>query len=301
MKKALFKDSLIQIKKTSKRFISMLLMAFMGVGFFAGVRATSPDMKKMMDLFLDKQNVYDLKIVSTLGLTDDDVSAISNIENIENVYGVYTEDVFMSFSDEESVVKVIEYNENINVPQLLEGKLPEAADECLIDQNMKLSQDIELGNYIEIKEDMKDDEDANFINSKLKVVGIVKSPLYISRDRGTTTLGSGKVSYYIYSDKSNINSSIFTEIDIKVNGAEQISYISDEYDNYIGNVEKKIESLKEERQKARYDELVLEANNKLDDAQKEFDEKKSDGEKEIADAEKEIQDAKNEIANGEKN
>ena len=85
MKKALLKDSLIQIKKTSKRFISMLLMAFMGVGFFAGIRATSPDMKKTMDSYLDTQNVFDIQIVSTLGLTDDDISALSNIENVEKV------------------------------------------------------------------------------------------------------------------------------------------------------------------------------------------------------------------------
>ena len=99
MKKALLKDSLIQIKKTSKRFISMLLMAFMGVGFFAGIRATSPDMKKTMDSYLDTQNVFDIQIVSTLGLTEDDISALSNIENVEKVYGLYSEEVFSSFSD----------------------------------------------------------------------------------------------------------------------------------------------------------------------------------------------------------
>lgn len=299
MKRALLKDSLIQIKKTSKRFISMLLMAFMGVGFFAGVRATSPDMKKTMDVYLDNQNVFDIKIVSTLGLTDEDLSELSNIDNIEKIYGLYSEDVFTVFSDIETVVKVIEYNENINAPELVEGTFPQNADECVIDKSMKNAQNIELGDYIDIKEDLGEDEEPNFINTKLKVVGVVKSPLYLSRDRGTTTLGSGKVSYFMYVPKENIDSEIYTEIDIIAQNTKEMNYISDEYDDYVESIKDKIEEIKSVREKARYDELVLEANNKLNDAQQEFDEKKADGEKEIQDAEKKIQDAEKEIADGE--
>lgn len=300
MKKSLLKDSLIQIRKTSKRFVSMLLMTFMGVGFFAGVRATSPDMKKTMDTYLDKQNTFDTKIVSTLGLTDDDVSEISKLENIEKVYGLYSEDVFVKFSDIESVVKVIEYNENINLPELTNGKLPEKVDECVIDKNMQNAQNIKIGDYIEIKEELDDDEDPSFINTKLKVVGVVKSPLYISRDRGTTSLGSGKVSYFIYTNSENINSDIYTEIDIIAKNVKSLNYISNEYDELVQNVEDEIDTIKEARQTARYNELVQEGNEELDKAQKEFDEKKADGEKEIQDAEKKIEDAKKEIADGEK-
>lgn len=300
MKKALLKDSLIQIKKTSKRFISMLLMAFMGVGFFAGVRATSPDMKKTMDIYLDSQKVYDIKIVSTLGLTDEDISAISNISNIEKVYGIYTEDVFTIFSDVENVVKIIEYNENINTPELVEGNIPKKADECVIDKNMQLAQNVKIGDYIEIKENLDEDEETTFINTKLKVVGVVKSPLYLSRDRGTTTLGSGKVSYFIYVSNENIDSDIYTEIDVIAKNTKEMNYISEEYDDYVESIKNEIEEIKSIREKARYDELVLEANNKLNDAQKEFDEKKADGEKEIKDAEKKVQDAEREIKDGEK-
>lgn len=300
MKKALLKDSLIQIKKTSKRFISMLLMAFMGVGFFAGVRATSPDMKKIMDSFLDKQKVFDLKIVSTLGLTEDDISSISNIDSIENVYGLYSEDVFAVLPEEEAVVKIIEYNENINIPELVEGRFPKNPDECIIDKTMSDSKNIKLGDYIQIKENLSEDEDSTFINTNLKVVGVVKSPLYISRDRGTSILGSGKVSYFLYTNKNNINSDVYTEIYVVAKNAEKLNFISDEYDEIIENVNQGLEKIKQPRQEARYEELVSEANEKLDDAQKEFDEKKADGEKEISDAEKEIADAKRKISDGEK-
>lgn len=299
MKKALLKDSLIQIKKTSKRFISMLLMAFMGVGFFAGIRATSPDMKKTMDSYLDTQNVFDIQIVSTLGLTDDDISALSNIENVEKVYGLYSEEVFSSFSDLEEVVKVIEYNENINTPELIEGNVPQNSDECIIDRNIQKSQNIKIGDYIDIKEDLDDDEDPTFVNTKLKVVGIVKSPLYISRDRGTTPLGSGKISYFMYVPKENINSESYTEVDIIAQNAKDMNYISDKYNDYIEDIKNEIEKIKVDREKSRHDELVLEANSKLNDAQQEFDEKKADGEKEIQDAEKKIQDGEKEIADGE--
>lgn len=300
MKKALLKDSLIQIKKTNKRFISILLMAFMGVGFFAGVRATSPDMKETMDRYLDKLNVFDIKIVSTLGLTEEDIDAISKIENVDNVIGLYSKDVFMEFSNIEQVVKVIEYNEASNIPELVEGNFPVAEDECIIDNNMKLAQNIKIGDYIEIREDLKEDEESNFKNTKLKVVGVIKSPLYISRDRGTTTLGSGKVAYFIYTNKSNITSDVYTEIDIIAKNAKEMNYISDEYDDYIESIENKIEKIKDKRQNARYEELMNEANEKLEDAEQEFTEKKADGEQEIQDAEKKLQDAEKEIVDGEK-
>ncbi len=298
MKKALLKDSIKQIKKTNKRFISILLMAFMGVGFFAGVRATSPDMKITLDTYLDKYNVYDINVVSTLGLTDDDIDAISKVDGVEKAIGTYSEDVFVTVDDEEVVVKAYALENEINELELIEGKLPQNEDECVIETSMKHG--ISIGDYIEIRENLTEDEESSFKNTKLKVVGIVKSPLYISRDRGTTTLGSGKVTYYMYVNKNNIVSDIYTGIDIIAENSKNYNAISDEYDELISKVENNLESIKEERQNARYNELISEANQKLDDAEKEFDEQKADGEKKIQDAEKEIADGKNDIAKGEK-
>ena len=209
MKKALLKDSIKQIKKTNKRFISILLMAFMGVGFFAGVRATSPDMKITLDKYLDNYNVYDINVVSTLGLTADDINAISKVDGVEKAFGTYSEDVFVTIDDEEVVVKAYAtIEEDINKLELIEGSMPENEDECVIESIMK--QGLNLGDYIEIRENLSEDEESSFKTTKLKVVGIVKSPLYISRDRGTTTLGSGKVAYYMYINKNNIVSDIYT-------------------------------------------------------------------------------------------
>ncbi len=301
MKKALLKDSFKEIKKTYKRFISILLMAFLGVGFFAGVRATSPDMDLTIDSYLDKRNVYDIKLVSTLGLTDDDINSIKKLKNIEDVVGIFSEDVFIDFEDEEVVVKLYALEENINQVDILEGNLPQNADECVIEESMKNAKNISIGDYLEIEENLEnEDEESSFKNTKLKVVGIVKSPLFISRDRGTTTLGSGKISYYMYVNKENINSDIYTEIDILAKNTKNLITLREEYNNEIQKVEDELNSIKEERQNARYHELIDEANQKLDDAQKEFDEQKADAEKKIKEAEDEIAKGKKEIADGEK-
>ena len=300
MKKALLKDSFKQIKKTYKRFISILLMAFLGVGFFAGVRATSPDMALTIDNYFDKHNVYDIQIVSTLGLTKDDLIEISKINGVENAIGIYSEDVLVKFEDEESVIKIIGLEEDINQVELLEGNLPQNIDECVIENSMKNAKGVSVGDYIQITEDLDEDEDASFKNSKLKVVGVVQSPLYISRDRGTTALGSGKIAYYMFINKENIESDIYTEIAVVVNDAKALSTISEEYDDKTEKVKDSIENIKLERQTARYNELIQEATEKLDDAQKEFDEEKADAEKKIADAEKEIADGKKELTEAKK-
>ena len=299
MKRALLKDSLKQIVKTNKRFISILLMAFMGVGFFAGVRATSPDMKQTLDKYLDNKNMYDINLVSTLGLTEDDINEISQIDGTEKVIGIYSEDVFVKFEDEETVVKCISYEDEINNLQILEGNLPQNIDECVVEYNMNIGKGVKIGDYIEIRENLEDDEEPSFINTKLKVVGIVRSPIYMSRDRGTTTLGSGKVSYFIYGNKNNINSDIYTEIDIAVSGSKEINTLTEDYEKLVETVEDKLNEIKPKREKFRSDEIILEANTKLEDSQREFDEEKANAEKKIADAEKEIADGKKEIKKNE--
>ena len=298
MKKALIKDSLKQIVKTNKRFISILLMAFMGVGFFAGVRATSPDMRDTLDKYLDSKNMYDISIISTLGLTVDDINAISTVSEEKNkVVGIYSEDVFIKF---EVVVKNITYNNEINNLEIIEGSIPQSEDECVIEYNMNIGKSVNLGDYIEIEENLGEDEEATFKNTKLKVVGIAKSPLYMSRDRGTTILGDGKVDYFIYGNKDNVDSEFYTEIDISLSNSQKFNTLTEDYKNLIENKKNDLDAIKEERQKLRYNEVIAEATTKLDDAQKEFDEEKANAEKKIADAEKEISDGKKEIQKNEK-
>ena len=314
MKKALRKDSLVEIKKTFKRFLSILVMALLGVGFFAGLRATPTDMNLTLDKYADDANLYDIKLISTLGLTDDDVAAVRKIDGVDEVYPIYDEDAFIKVNndDNEKIVKVLELNEEINRVKIKEGDMPKKQDECLIDNKMAEA-GVKIGDYLTIIEDIDEPEDENdeveeptYKQSKVKVTGIVTSPLYMSVERGSTALGNGKIDYFIYIPKSNIDSDIYSSIYVSVIGVDELDGLSEEYTNKIELVKNNLEKIKDERQKERYNELIDEANEKLDDAEKELNDEKAKAEKEIKDAEKkikdgkkEIQDAKKEIADGE--
>ena len=304
MKKALMKDSLKEIKNTYKRFLSILLMAFLGVGFFAGVRATSPDMVNTIDNYYDEQNVYDIQVISTLGLTSDDIDEISKIENVDKVIGTYETDGKVEIDDSEKIVKVM-CVEDINKPELIEGKLPENEKECVVESNFLTQNNKKIGDTIEVViEDTQNSEgeDVNYLKEKqMKIVGTIKSPMYISKDRGSSSLGAGKVNYYIYINENNINAKdVFTNIYVKVKGANELETSSNDYKELISNVKDNIENIKDKREKARQDELINTATDKLNDAEKEFNDKKKEAEDEIAKAEKEIEDGNKKIEDGQK-
>lgn len=205
MKKALLKDSIKEIKNTYKRFISILLMAFLGVGFFAGIRAASPDMLNTIDKYYKEQNVYDMEVVSTLGLTEDDINALKNVEGVESIYGTYSEDVILNENNLEYVTKILTL-QDVNKPILLEGNMPENENECVVEKGFIQKLNKNIGDTFQIQT-----QDESKIKEKnLKIVGVVQSPLYISRDRGTTSLGSGKVDFYMYVKLENIDSDIYT-------------------------------------------------------------------------------------------
>lgn len=299
MKRALLKDSIKEIKNTYKRFLSILLMAFLGVGFFAGIRATSPDMLETIDQYYDKQHVYDIQIVSTLGLTKEDIEEISKIENIEIIQGSYEVDGKIEIENKEIITKFITLGE-LNTPILLEGNLPQNEDECLVEEIFLTSNHKQIGDYIQVEIEDSSNDDGEKIpylkQKEIKIVGTVQSPLYISRDRGTSKLGAGKVNYYIYLPKENINASdIYTSIYLKVIGAEKYTTSSDEYEEYIETVKKDIEKIKEEREQARHNQLAQKATQKVEDAEKELNEQKISGQEQINEAEKEIEDAKQKI------
>lgn len=307
LKKALIKDSFKEIVKSYKRFISIMLMALLGVGFFAGLRATSPDMVDTIDKFYKSQNVYDIQVISTLGLTDDDIQALEKVENVENVYGTYSKDGVIALEDKEVVSKILCISD-VNKPILVEGNMPQHIDECVVEENFLKQNNKKIGDYIEIEpeedeimaSENKENESNDFLKQKkLKIVGTVDSPLYISRERGTTKLGSGTINYYIYVSKENISSDVYTEIYIKVKDSNKYQTSSSKYEKYIEETKDNIENIKEEREKARYDSLINQANEKIAEAENEFNTEKQNGEKQIKEAEEKIQNGKNEIISGE--
>ena len=299
VKRALLKDTFKEIVKSYKRFISILLMALLGVGFFAGLRASSPDMVDSIDTYYKNQNVYDIEIMSTLGLTNDDINALSNIENVENVYGTYSRDGTIKTSDKEIVSKIL-CVDDVNKPVLVEGSMPENVDECVVEQKFLKDTGKSIGDTIEIEPEKTEGEEEEFLKNKsLKIVGVVQSPLYISRERGSTKLGTGVINYYIYINKENVNSEIYTEIYITLENTEKYQTASNKYEDYVEETKNKIEEIKEERENARYQELIDEANQEIAKAEEEFNTEKQNGETQIQDAENKINEGKAQIASAE--
>ena len=299
LKKALLKDIFKEIIKSYKRFISILLMALLGVGFFAGLRASSPDMVDSIDSYYKAQNVYDIEVISTLGLTNQDIEAISKIENVKNVYGTYSKDGLIKAEDKEKVSKIL-CVEEVNKPVLIEGNLPQNIDECVVEKNLLKELEKNIGDYIEIEPEKTDEEETEFLkNKKLKIVGVVESPLYISRERGNTKLGTGVIDYYIYINKENVNSEVYTEIYVNLEESDKYQTASNKYEEYVLETKEKIEEIKEERENARYQELIDKANEEIAKAEEEFNTEKQNGENKIQEAENEINNGKKEIENAE--
>lgn len=296
MKKALLKDAFKEIKTSYKRFISILCMALLGVGFFAGLRATSPDMVDTIDKYYKEQNVYDIQIMSTLGLTDDDIKALQEIENVDKVYGTYSEDVLINIDNKEYVSKIMSLEE-VNKPVVTEGKLPENKNECLVEKSFLGATNKKIGDEIIVE---PNEENELLQETKLKITGVADSPVYISRERGNTDLGAGAIDNYIYVNKENIDSEIYTEIYVTLKDGDKYETSSNKYEDYVEETKTKIEEIKEERENARYDEVIGTANEELEKAEKEFNKQKEDGETQISDAEEEIEKAKKEIEDNEK-
>ena len=151
MKTALLKDSVKEIRKTFKRFLSILMMSLLGVGFFCGLRASSPDMKETIDKYFDDCNFYDIQILSTLGLTDNDVTALENIDGIEKVYPVFTKDVKLVDDNAEYVLNVNMLKDGINEVKLIDGRNPKNGTECLVEETLLTKLDKKIGDQIEIQ------------------------------------------------------------------------------------------------------------------------------------------------------
>ena len=303
MKSALLKDSIKEIKNTYKRFLSILVMAFLGVGFFAGMRAASPDMVDTIDQYYKESQVYDIKILSTLGLTNDDIDALSEIDEIENTVGIYETEGKIEIDNKEIITKIMSV-EKLNKPILLQGNLPKTQNECVVEDSFLTANHKSIGDTIEVEaEKTKNDEgeEVEYLNKNiLKIVGTVKSPLYISRDRGTSSLGSGKIDYYIYVHKENIKANeIYTNIYIKLKNSENYTTSSEKYEEYIAEVKEKIEAIKEEREKARHDKLVDIATEKVKEAEEKLNENKQNAQQQIEEAKQEIENGKNKIEKAE--
>ena len=258
----IFKNSFRKIWKSKGRFLSLILIVILGTSFFAGVRETATDMIRTLDNYYDETNLYDFKIVSTMGLTDDDISSLKDIKGIKEVEGSYSFDTLM----DGNAVKVSALSD-ISKVTLVDGIMPENNTECL-----------SLEGYFEIGDTITIDDDTYLNNNTCKIVGTVNSSSYIYENKGISTVGDGKLDSLIYVVKDNFKLDYYTEIYlIAENTKEELSY-SEEYDEIIEEVNKELQELKPLRETARYEEILKEAMDKIIESEDELNRVKTENE-----------------------
>ncbi len=307
MPRILLKDILIEIRKSFGRFMSITLIVALGVAFFAGLTASAPDMKNSADTHFDDYHVQDIQVYSTLGISKDDLDALKKVKGVEDVQGTFSQDYLTYRNQRELVVKVIGYqaDQKLNLPRLMEGRLPENDDECVIEADAvsnELFGSFDIGDTITLQSGTDEPVSDTLKRDSFRVVGKAYNPNYLSYEKGTSSIGSGSVDTFIYIEQSAIKADYFTEADLSVKGARQLDTYSDAYFDLIDPVTEEIETLavtQIDRKKAELqkelDEKKKEAQEKLDDAQKQID----DGHEQLDQAAADIQKALSEISENE--
>ena len=297
--KALHKDFWMEIRKSKARFISIFLIVALGVAFFSGIQAASPDMRFSGDAYYDEALLMDLKVVGTLGLTEDDVEALKKIEGVESAEGAYGTDVICGEGEDQKVLHVESLNKSVNQIKAKKGKIPEKKGEIFLDREYAFARGYEVGDSIKLKQE----EEGLLLEENYTVCGIGTSPLYISFNRGNTTLGSGEISGFAYVTPENFDQEVYTQIYLRFHGSEDLTSYTDAYDNLIEKVQSTVEGIEKERCEIRYNDVKEEAEDALKEAEKELkdgEKELKDGKKELKDGEKEFADAKKEVEDGEK-
>lgn len=304
-KKALRKDFYMEIRRSTGRFMSIFFIVAIGCAFFSGIRASEPDMRYSGDAYFDNRNMMDIEVISTLGLTDDDLQAIEDVDGIEAAEGGYSVDVLSSEGDNQIAVHVMSLLPSMNQVQLEDGRLPEAEDECAVDVDYLNESSLKIGDKITLSSGSDDEVTDTLKTDTFTITGAVSSPNYISFQRGSTTIGNGSVTAFIVVPEKSFALDVYTEIYAQVDGAKEMTAFTDEYDDRVQEVIDKIEEIKGEREQIRYDEIVDEANEALEDArqqvtdaEKELEDGKAEAQSELADARQQLEDAQAEADSG---
>lgn len=291
--KIIHKDVLREIKVSTGRFVSLFLIVALGVAVYAGIRSSKPDMMISADAFYDESNLEDIRVMSTLGMTDEDVEALAKVDGIKKAVGTYTSDFICHLGDSQYVVKLMAITDGINEITLESGRMPQADNECLIDNYYMNLREYEIGDTIEIFSGDDTDPEEIVNVTEFTVTGSFVSSEYLSMTMGNTTIGSGKIEGLMAVKPSVFALDVYTEVDLLVDGAKDLMCYSDEYEDLIDEEKDKIEEIREEREQARYDSVIGEANEELDKAKKEYD----DGKAELDDAKQQYDDGKAELEN----
>lgn len=286
------KDIFREIKISLGRFLSILCIVAIGVAFFAGIKASAPDMKNSADTYFDKYNVQDIQVYSTIGLTKKDVAAIKKIKGVKSVQPSFSMDTLSQIHSTQMVIKVISYgiDQKMNKIRVVEGRMPERENECLVEASSatnKLYGTFHIGDTIKLQSGTDEALSKSLKHTKYKIVGTCYNPNYLSYEKGSSNIGSGTVNSFIYIQNTNVLKDYYTEVDVCVKGAKDLDCYSDEYFDVVDPVLKKIKKISNKQIDAR-----------IQSYQSELDEKKQEATDKFKDAENQFNDAQNKIDSG---
>lgn len=286
------KDIFREIKISLGRFLSILCIVAIGVAFFAGIKASAPDMKNSADTYFDKYNVQDIQVYSTIGLTKKDVADIKKIKGVKSVQPSFSMDTLSQIDSTQMVIKVISYgiDQKMNKIRVVEGRMPERENECLVEASSatnKLYGTFHIGDTIKLQSGTDEALSKSLKHTKYKIVGTCYNPNYLSYEKGSSNIGSGTVNSFIYIQNTNVLKDYYTEVDVCVKGAKDLDCYSDEYFDVVDPVLKKIKKISNKQIDAR-----------IQSYQSELDEKKQEATDKFKDAENQFNAAQNKIDSG---
>lgn len=285
--RAFRKDFIREITKNKGRFLSVFFIVLLGAAFFSGIRSAEGDMKVSADRYYDEVNYMDLKVLGTLGLTDDDLADIAKTDGVKAVYGGKTVEVLHDIGESEQVVKLIALTDGVNEPRIVEGRMPEKEDEILVDTQFLTSSGCGIGDRVTFTSGTADPLSDSLNEDTFTIVGSATLPYYMELNRGTGSIGNGSINSFALLLPETFASELYTEIYIQADGAKEEASYSDAYDEMVKAVRTKIEALEEEACDRRYTAVKTEGQEKIDDAKQQ-----------IADAEQKLADAKTELDDG---
>ncbi len=293
MKNRIITNCFRTIKKSFSRFVPLFVMSFLGVLVFAGLQSTKPDMMMTLDNFLDNHNVYDIQIISTGGLKDDDVNALKQIDGIKDVEYSYSLDKIVQIDENDLVINISSFPKTINLLELIDGEFPKENNEIVVENNFIKKTSYEIGDTITI-------EDEKLKEKSYVIVGTVESGLYfnndkLEQDRGTTTIGSGVISYYTYVLEDVFDQEYYNSIYITVDDALDKMTAEGDYDDLIEKVKNNIDDIKLVQERARYDSIYTEIENEINNSEDKLNEELEKAKKELDDAKKNLNTSKSKL------
>ena len=294
------KNTIREITKTKSRFLSILLICGIGVGFFSGVRAAGGDMRVSADDYYDKHNLFDMRVLSTFGLTEDDLEAIGQVSGVDGAYASKYTDLAMRCGEHEFITRVYsELPDEINTINIYKGRMPEADNEVLVNC-YSFSDNVDVGEKITLEDLTKADE-FPLKYSEYTIVGLYSTPMFISMtQRGSTNIGDGVIDALMIVPEDHFTQDVYTEIYIRSDDLKKEKSYSDKYEKLRDKISDKLTKLGEERSEIRYNEVLGDAEREIADGEAELEKARADGQRELDDAKRQLDDAKKQIEDGEK-